>query len=147
MLGNVQQVPQLTNSGSLIKAKVFIDVGLMDNNLFIDGIDYDLCWRAIFYCSYNFFIIDNIRISHKLGEGDRHLLGKTLKISTPFRTYYQFRNYLILAKKEYVPFKWKILIGIKCAIKYFYFPIFVGPRREYFLNINRGILHGLLEKK
>lgn len=142
----LEEVREIMNSGSLISTHLFEEVGMMDAPLFIDAVDYELCWRANYLESYRFFILCKMRLSHMLGEGDKHLLGRTLKISSSFRTYYQFRNWFILARRKYVPLSWKIRNGLKYIIKYIYFPIFVSPRWDYFRNINRGIIDGIMNR-
>lgn len=142
---NIIEVKDLMNSASLIKTTLFRDVGLMDEWLFIDGVDYEMCWRANYLAGYRFFINDSLHLSHKLGEGDKKLMGVSLKISTPFRTYYQFRNYLYFLRKNYVPVQWKVKNGLKYMVKYFYYPLFCKPRLQYFKNINRGIIDGVKE--
>ena len=143
---NIFEARDLMNSASLINVDLFREVGMMDEFLFIDGVDYELCWRATSNAQYRFFILQSIKLSHQLGEGDKRLMGAPVKISTPFRTYYQFRNYFILLCRGYVPVTWKIKNGIKYLCKYFYFPLFCKPRIEYLKNINRGIIDGIKNK-
>lgn len=141
----IVEVRDLMNSASLINVGLFCEVGMMDESLFIDGVDHELCWRA-YAKGYKFFLNKNLSLSHKLGEGDQRLFGKTIKIPTPFRTYYQFRNYFWLLRRNYVPLNWKISNGIKYLLKYFYYPLFCNHGNNYFKNINKGIINGLLGK-
>ena len=144
---NIFEVSELMNSSSLFRVEVFNNIGLMEDRLFIDGVDYEICWRAHSLLNYRFFIIPDLKIEHQLGEGDRRFLGRELKISTPFRTYYQFRNYLWLFRRQYVPVNWKVRNGIKYLFKYFYYPLLCKPRFEYFKRINKGIIEGIIIKK
>ena len=114
----------------------------MDDGLFIDGVDHEWCWRGR-RDGYRFFIDEHTPLSHKLGEGDRYFIFRKVAIPTPFRTYYQFRNYFKLLKRSYVPIYWKCSNGFKYLIKMFYFPFFVAPRKEYLKNIFRGIKDGI----
>lgn len=140
----ITEVGQLISSASFIPINNFEKVGYMDDSLFIDGVDHEWCWRAKKRNGLRFFIIEDVFLSHQLGEGDRFFLVKKVAIPTPFRTYYQFRNYLRLIRKDYVPMYWKITNGLKYIIKYFYFSIFVFPQHEYFSRINKGIKDGFL---
>lgn len=115
----------------------------MDGSLFIDGVDHEWCCRCNKIMKGRFFIAENEHLSHQLGEGDRCFLWKKVAIPTPFRTYYQFRNYFILICRGYVPLYWKISNGIKYIIKAFYYPIFISPRKEYLKNIYGGIRDGI----
>lgn len=140
----ITEVTELISSASFIEVNTFKKVGLMDETLFIDGVDHEWCWRANHIDNYRFFIAENIKLSHQLGEGDRYFLWKKVAIPTPFRTYYQFRNYFILLNRKYVPIYWKFANGLKYFIKLFYFPLCISPRREYLKNILKGLKDGLL---
>ena len=139
----ITEVTELINSASLVPVNVFKQVGLMDEPLFIDGVDHEFCWRAKRKLGSRFFIVESVKLSHQLGEGDRYFLFRKVAIPTPFRTYYQFRNYFILIRRGYVPIYWKLSNGFKYVIKYFYFPLCVPPRLMYLKNINKGVVDGL----
>lgn len=142
---SVTEVTELISSASLIKVSTFEEVGLMDEDLFIDGVDHEWCWRASSIMKGRFFIIEDIKLDHQLGEGDRFFLWKKVAIPTPFRIYYQFRNYFILLKRNYVPMYWKISNGIKYSIKLFYFPLCISPRIVYLRNMWKGIIDGIFK--
>ena len=139
---NITEVSELINSATFVSVDLFTKVGLMDENLFIDGVDHEWCWRAFTRTKCRFFIIENELLSHQLGEGDRYFLWRKVAISTPFRIYYQYRNYIILLKRDYVPLYWKLSNGLKYIIKLFYYPCFIAPRTLYMKNIFRGIKDG-----
>ena len=143
---NLTEVTEIMNSASLIPAKNFIDAGLFEEDLFIDGVDNEWCWRAKHLKSLRFFIDEKVFLSHCLGEGDRYFVTRNIAIPTPFRTYYQFRNYFKLVRRNYVPCHWKILNGLKYFVKFIYFPIFLKPRQEYFKHIIKGIGDGIKKK-
>ncbi|MTH17512.1 glycosyltransferase family 2 protein [Flavobacterium sp. LC2016-01] len=142
---NIIKVSELISSGSLIDLAIFEDVGLMDESLFIDGVDHEWCWRANskgYVCAMS----NNAKLQHMLGEGDRKIFGIRIAITSPFRVFYQFRNYFYLCKRQYVPLYWKINNGFKYLIKILYYPTFVSPRKLYLKNILRGIKAGLSVK-
>lgn len=139
---NITEVSEIISSASLIPVEKFTSVGTMDSYLFIDGVDHEWCWRCSHLTGARFFICEETHLSHQLGEGDHNLLWRKVAIPTPFRTYYQFRNFFILAKRKYVPIYWKLSNGFKYCIKLFYFPLFISPRKEYIKNIFHGIKDG-----
>lgn len=143
---NLTEVGEIMNSSSLISAKNFSEVGLFEESLFIDGVDHEWCWRASMLKDLRFFISEKAQLSHQLGEGDRFFLIRDVAIPTPFRSYYQFRNYFILLRKRHVPLKWKLTNGFKYFIKLFYFPLFVKPKGAYLKNILKGIRDGIFVK-
>ncbi len=136
------EVTELISSASLIPVENFNKVGDMDTSLFIDGVDHEWCWRCTKLTGARFFISEKTHLSHQLGEGDRKFLWRKVAIPTPFRTYYQFRNYFILSSREYVPIYWKISNGVKYFIKLFYYPLFVRPKKDYLRSIFKGISDG-----
>lgn len=139
---DLTEVSELISSASFINIETIKIVGLMDEELFIDGVDHEWCWRAKRE-NFRFFICENVKLSHQLGEGDRTFLFIDVAISTPFRMYYQYRNYFKLVRRNYVPSYWKWSNGLKYLVKLFYYPIFLDKRRDYLRNIFLGIKDGI----
>ena len=135
------------SSISLISTISLVELGGFDESLFIDGVDHEWCWRAWHRAQLRSFIVEDALISHQLGEGDKKLASKEIAIASPFRVYYQFRNYLWLCRRDYVPSFWKKKHLMKYAVKFFYFPLCVSPRMKYAKNIVRGIYDGLFKCK
>lgn len=135
------------SSISLISTISLVELGGFDESLFIDGVDHEWCWRAWHQAKLRSFIVEDALISHQLGEEDKKLASKEIAIASPFRVYYQFRNYLWLCRRDYVPSFWKKKHLLKYAVKFFYFPLFVSPRIKYAKNILRGIYDGLFKCK
>lgn len=134
----------IRSSISLVEASLFREIGGYDASLFIDGVDNEWCWRAA-QQGYQFFIVEEATIEHQLGEGDRKLLSKDIAISSAFRSYFQFRNYLWLCRRKYVPAWWKRRHLFKYMAKSFYYPLFVAPRGRYASAIFRGCVDGLFK--
>lgn len=131
------------SSISLISTISLLDVGGFDESLFIDGVDHEWCWRAWHKSLWRSFIVEDAKISHQLGEGDKKMASRSIAIASPFRVYYQFRNYLWLCRRDYVPMFWKKKNGMKYLMKLFYFPICVAPRAMYLKRIVHGVISGL----
>lgn len=131
----------IISSFSLIKLNVFNEIGLFKEYLFIDGVDAEWCWRAYDKGRFLTILDPSVKISHSLGESNQGPIK--IYIPTPFRTYYQFRNYFILSRIGYTPLWWKIKNGLKYITKYFYYPIFLTPRISYLKNMTKGIIDGI----
>ncbi|WP_010113562.1 glycosyltransferase [Acinetobacter sp. P8-3-8] len=144
---NITEVSELISSSSLIAVENFNMVGLLEDGLFIDAVDHEWCWRAKAIGNYRFFIIEDVLLSHQLGEGDKKFLGINVYIPAPIRTYYQFRNYIKLLNRNYVPFYWKFSNGVKYIFKYFYYSTFVSDGNKYMKYMNKGIWDGFKNKK
>lgn len=140
------QVRELMCSGSIIRTELFKAVGLMDESLFIDGVDFEICWRGKSKIGALFYIDQELVLEHQLGEGDKKLFGRNTHISSPFRTFYQIRNSLILSRRKYVPLKWKVLELMKSIIKSFLYPLLLSPRYDYFNAVVRGYREGLTNR-
>jgi hypothetical protein len=142
---NITEVTEIISSASFIPIQNFEIVGNMEEDLFIDAVDFEWCWRATYIGDFRFFICEKILLSHQLGEKDLSVGIKKIAIHSPFRQYYRYRNFFKLLKRNYVPLYWKISNLIKYIFKYFYLPLCVSPRKEYFYKINKGIYDGLFK--
>lgn len=140
----ISEMTELISSASLITLNNFKNVGLLEEDLFIDAVDFEWCWRAAHICKFRFFISEKVQLSHQVGEGDRNLVLRDVAIPTPFRTYYQFRNYFILARRSYVPLYWKLSNGFKFFIKFFYYSLILPQKKEYLMNMIKGIKDGIV---
>lgn len=134
----------IISSLSLIQIKTFKKVGNFEEKLFIDGVDDEWCWRALHLEQMKSFIVPNLTFSHFQGIDNNVKFIK--KKSTPFRTYYQFRNFILLFKRPYTPFYWKKLNLLKFLVKFFYYPCFISPRIAYLKAILNGCKDGLFSK-
>nr|WP_241664526.1 glycosyltransferase family 2 protein [Ningiella ruwaisensis] len=100
-------VTQIISSGMLIWLEHIEKVGYKDESLFIDGVDHEWCWRAK-SVSLNVAIAKKVEMLHRLGDARRKFVGVTMKVGSPIRLYYQFRNILLLSRRPYVPLYWKV---------------------------------------
>ena len=147
-IGNssILEVDYVRNSMSLTSSEVLNVVGTMDVSLFIDGVDSEWCWRARVK-GYRTFISEDSIIYHCLGKDDRHLLSKEITIPSPNRLFYQYRNFLWLLRRGYVPLRWKLKNFIKYLIKIPYYSLFCSPGGAYFRNIMSGIGAGFSKNR
>lgn len=142
----ITEVTYTMNSISLISIKHFKQFGLMDEGLFIDGVDSEWCWRAGTEGGVRFYVNENVHIMHLLGLGNKTIGNRSFAITPPYRMFYQYRNYLWLSRRKYTPWKWIIHNGIKYLAKIFYYGIFSKDRVTYLRNILKGINKGLKQQ-
>jgi rhamnosyltransferase len=138
---NIIEKREIISSGSLIHRSAIEAVGYMDSEMFIDGVDFEWCWRAS-NKGYNSFLCEESLLEHKLGEFDRKFMGFNIAIPSPIRCFYQYRNYLKLLRINYVPLSWKLINFFKYLVKLFYYPIFLKEKSMYVNNIYNGIRAG-----
>ena len=133
---------EIISSGSCTSIECLRKVGLNDSRLFIDYVDFEWCWRANskgYVCG----ITPNLRISHHVGQKTISLFGYLIIISAPGRYFYQFRNYLWLVRRKYVPLQWKIATGIKFTVRLLYFPLCIPSGVACWKYMLKGIRAGL----
>ena len=139
-------VDYVRSSISLTNFDIIDYVGGMDEGLFIDGVDCEWCWRARVK-GYRTFISEDSIIYHCLGKDDRRLLTKEITIPSPNRLFYQYRNFLWLLHRGYVPLRWKLKNFAKYLIKIPYYSLFCSPGGAYFRNIMSGIGAGFSKNR
>ncbi|ULT56455.1 glycosyltransferase family 2 protein [Neobacillus drentensis] len=136
------KVPQTLSSGSLIPKDAFIGIGGMEEDLFIDLVDYEWCWRAEKQ-GYSTYVTNDVKMAHRLGEDRYHFLGKSIGVPSPIRHYYQFRNTLEMLKRSYVPLNFKVKYIPILLFKFFFFSLFVKPRAVRFRMMVKGTMDAL----
>lgn len=142
-VGPVSEMTFIMSSGSLIPCRAFREVGLMEERLFIDAVECEWCWRARAEHQYTFLVIESLHLDHLLGLGTKRLAGKSISITPAFRLRFQYRNYLWLVRRNYVPTRWKWYNGFKYLAKCFYYTIFSSHRMANARQILAGIKEGI----
>jgi rhamnosyltransferase len=133
---------EIISSGSCTTIECLREVGFNDGRLFIDYVDFEWCWRAQskgYVCG----ITPHLTITHHVGKNTINLWGYLIIISSPNRYFYQFRNYLWLVRRKYVPLQWKIATGIKCAARLIYFPLCIHTGVQCWKYMIKGIRAGI----
>lgn len=137
---------EIISSGSCVSVEMIKAVGMMDASLFIDYVDFEYCWRAEskgLVCG----ITNAVALPHKVGSRELHFPhGYRVIVSAPFRYYYQYRNYLWLCRRHYVPTQWKVNKGVKLFLRLFYLPFCVNGGRIIWKYMFKGIYEGLFER-
>lgn len=133
-------------SGKLIKTQCLNNIGLMDEDLFIDWVDYEWCWRAR---KKRYKIIGNadVVIEHQLGDNSKNLGFREVNLRSYIRHYYITRNafYLALYSKD-LDISHKIVMFFKSFRYVVGYPILAKP---HFINLKfvlLGFLHGIIGK-
>ncbi|MDG6098226.1 glycosyltransferase family 2 protein [Alteromonas sp. ZYF713] len=136
---------QIIASGKVIPLSVLAEIGLMEDALFIDGVDHEWCWRA--NCKgYRIISDTHALLRHKQGESRKRIMGVTFKVGSPVRLYYQYRNILILLRRSYVPLYWKIRNCVALPVRWVINGWFLeqrGKRRRY---MRQGLIDGIRKR-
>jgi rhamnosyltransferase len=138
-------VTHLISSGCLIPVPVLKQVGYMREELFIDYVDIEWCFRAR-AMGFQSYEISNAHMSHQLGDEPLRFLGKTIASHSPLRHYYQFRNALLVYRNSTFPLSWKIKDAWYMTQKFLIFALLAKPRENHLKMIAVGLWHGMLNK-
>jgi len=129
-------------SGSLIPIPVFKKIGPFNEDLFIDLVDVDWCFRAR-AAGYRCFISPTAVVEHRLGAGTVKIGQRRVAIHVPIRNYYWVRNALWLARQPYTPLAWRLYFRSRVMAFLATYPT-VGDRRGLRLRlIYQGIKDGI----
>ena len=99
-------------SGCIISMADLETVGFMNEDLFIDHVDTEWCWRAKAK-GYKVMQLSTVIMAHPIGEIKKLWFGYNLQYHHYFRYYYIFRNSVILCKLKTIPFKNRCYILVR----------------------------------
>lgn len=136
----------IISSGSCASIETIKQVGPLDESLFIDYVDLEWGWRGA-----NMGLISGItprvKLTHFIGKTEYNFFKLLVIVSSPVRYYYQTRNYIKLIKRSYVPFKWKINIGIKKILFLMTYPFKVKDWKSIYKNTFKGFVDGVFNDR
>lgn len=100
---NSDKVSELITSGSILNLGLFEKIGKFDENLFIDYVDHEYCYRAITR-GYDIIKLNNIFLQHSVGEAVQKRSPRSFKYTnrsfhSSVRIYYMVRNYLYVKSR------------------------------------------------
>ncbi|MEW6566207.1 MAG: glycosyltransferase family 2 protein [Spirochaetota bacterium] len=138
------EVFQLIASGTIINVSYINEIGLMKEELFIDWVDMEWCWRAL---KKGYKIIGNadVVIEHFHGENSKRILTKNITLKSSVRYYYTIRNGVYLALHVNVLNIYRrAILFFKTFRNIFLFPIFShNPLLDLRYTL-KGFYHGLI---
>lgn len=139
---NYHIVTEVISSGSLINKEVYYKVGPMMENLFIDWVDSEFCWRVR---EKGYLVISNYKalIAHKLGDNYKTKSGRIINTHSPFRLFFIVRNFLWLFWKKRMPMHVRYVTIIKLLKNIILWTFVCENFNEIFRNIFKGIIDGI----
>ena len=141
---NLVRADFLISSGSLISIKALDHIGNMDQDLFIDHIDTEWCFRAQ---SKGFEIYGTCSAVMLHSLGDRQISiwwgrWRTIPFHQPFRYYYMFRNSVLLWQRPYMPAAWKRADRLRILYALIFFTLFSPNRIANLFMMIKGLKDG-----
>ena len=97
----IRIVNDTITSGSILPINIFEKTGLFKEELFIDAVDYEFCYRIKKNYGLSTIVFTDIILEHSIGYPRRTKLGYNVDEYSAFRTYHIVRNHL------YVYWKYK----------------------------------------
>jgi rhamnosyltransferase len=132
-------------SGSLIPLAVLEKVGGFREDLFIDLVDVEWCFRAR-AAGYRSFLSPTARVDHRLGSGTVKLGSRQIAVHMPVRNYYWVRNSLWLARQSYTPMAWRLYFISRCLAFVGTYTALADRKGQRLRLMTRGIRDGLASR-
>jgi len=142
---SVVEVDGLNSSGTLLSIAALREVGGFDDNLFIDHVETDWCFRAR-HSGLRLFATTRAILTHHMGDDVCYYWAfgrRRMPYRSPSRHYYLMRNSILLQKREYVPISWKLSNLLKIGFTIFYFGYYYKDRTKQRRQIYLGVTDGL----
>ena len=143
--GQLIETDFLVSSGMLIPLEILDKVGLPEEELFIDNVDLEWCFRAR-NMGLSVYGVNNAFMEHSVGDQVIKLGGHVIHLHNPSRQYYIMRNRILLYQRSYSPWGWIIQDFARMLFKLLAFSIFFGPRIQNLAMMIKGIKDGLIGK-
>jgi rhamnosyltransferase len=140
----VEDILTAITSGCLTNASACEDVGFFTEKLFIDHVDYDLCFKLDLK-KYKIIKVNTAKIYHELGNVTiKRLLGKKIVVGnhSAIRRYYYYRNLVYMYKQYRKKYPDWIKLEMKSSIKVFIYIVLFEKNK---INKIQNILHGLYD--
>ena len=135
-------------AGMLIPLSVFDLAGPMRDELFIDLVDAEWCYRAQAKGAYLFGLASYapaLLMQHSLGENSLKiwcLRWRNLLVYSPARNYYQIRNAVVLLRCPYVPLSHRIFQLFSASKLVFFNLLWAGQVAKRIRLVFKGIADG-----
>lgn len=108
---SIDSIQMTITSCSMLNLNIFNKLGGFDNNIFLDGVDREYCFRLKKY-GYKIIRINNILVKQNLGNGRKNIFG--------IYEHSAFRNYYIAYNRRYFIDKYPEYFNKWYRIKYLY---------------------------
>lgn len=142
----ISNITETMASGTIVNLKTLKQIGYMNDDLFLDWVDFEWSWR-LNKNRYEYLGIKNLKAKHVLGSSKIKIFNKTYHKHKVERYYYIIRNGLILSLYNNVNFFWRLNIFFNTT-KYLFGGLLIYKFNKYFMKyIAFGILHGLINRK
>ena len=136
-------VATIISSGMVIPRAALDRVGGMWNELFIDHIDHEWCFRA---AAHGLTVLGaaDLAMPHDMGDAGLAIGGRYKPVHrSPVRHFYIVRNTLWLARCSFIPRRWRILEAVKLAYRIPGYLLVSSARPRSLAAIGRALWQGV----
>lgn len=142
------QVSHMIASGMVIPIKKIQLVGMKQENLFIDWVDMEWCWRAEYLFKQKLYVVGDVQIVHTLGDTYVNFFGRKIIMRSSFRHYFMVRNAIALAiYSRSTPFFVSLELFLKGFVWAILLPLLAPQDKLQHLKATlTGVFHGLFNR-
>lgn len=137
------EVVTIISSGMVIPRSALMTVGGMWNELFIDQIDHEWCFRAR---SAGLAVVaaTSVLMPHDMGDEGFRFLGRYKPVHrSPVRHFHIVRNTLWLARCSFIPARWRMVETAKLVARIPSYLLFSPARGRTLRAVLRAVQTGL----
>lgn len=148
-VSTIKEVADTITSGSIFPLHVFKECGLFMDDLFIDAVDYEFCYRINKLKGYKTVVFTDILLMHKVGYVTKSKWGFKTDNYSAFRTYFIVRNHITMWKNYpgiFPPSYKKVLIKTHIASRIVKVILAESDKAKKIKAIIVGAIHGLKGK-
>lgn len=146
---DVVVVPDSITSGTIFPVENFQTTGWFNEELFIDAVDYEFCYRINHKFGLLTVIYPKVILKHEVGNATKIKFGFMSDNYSAFRTFFIVKNHFLIWRKYPILFQknYKITL-IKIHIIHRVIKIIIGEEDKIIKlkAIARGLYKGLIEK-
>jgi rhamnosyltransferase len=146
MLQDTIECATINSSGTLCTVAMFAAVGGYDEQLFIDHVETEWCFRAR-QAGFRHYGVRSVMLPHHMGDDVMtfRLFGKTVTMPyrNPLRHRYLVRNSVLLLKRPYIPRVWKFYCVAKLVVTLVLFGFFSDESKAQRHSILQGLRDGI----
>lgn len=137
---------QAIASGKVLRLAALEEIGAMDEDLFIDWVDLEWCWRAG-HRGYQVIGTGDVEVTHSLGDSSRDLGYREVNLRSPLRHYYITRNAFSLALRTPYLSGFRRCVLFLRSLRYpIAFPLLSQPHGRNFRAVIAGVNDAVVGK-
>ncbi len=136
----------INSAGTFCPLRVMQHVGPFDEQLFIDHVETEWCFRAS-HVGYRLYGTRKVDLEHQMGDDVLPLKFAHKRINLPYRSpqrhRYLMRNSIEMLRRDYIPTIWKCYCIVKIALTFLLFGVLADDSASQRRAIISGIADGL----